>query len=46
MGYLGLKNAMDKYNGKTIKPKIDTGVFDVTTENIDSDEAQKALGNK
>jgi len=46
MGYLGLQAAMDKVKGKTIKKFIDTGVFSVTTENIDSDEAQKALGNK
>ncbi len=46
MGYLGLQAAMDKVKGKTIKKFIDTGVFSVTTENIASDEAQKALGNK
>ncbi|MCL6591553.1 MAG: ABC transporter substrate-binding protein [Firmicutes bacterium] len=46
MGYLGVKAAWDKIKGKKIKEFIDTGVFAVTTENIDTDEAQKALGNK
>jgi ribose transport system substrate-binding protein len=46
MGYLGVKTAWDKINGKPIKEFIDTGVFAVTTENINTDEAQKALGNK
>jgi ribose transport system substrate-binding protein len=46
MGYLGVKTAWDKIKGKQIKAFIDTGVFAVTTENIASDEAQKALGNK
>ncbi|MGE5607559.1 MAG: ABC transporter substrate-binding protein [Bacteroidota bacterium] len=46
MGYLGVKTAWDKINGKPFKEFIDTGVFAVTTENIKTDEAQKALGNK
>jgi ribose transport system substrate-binding protein len=46
MGYLGVKTAWDKIKGKPIKSFIDTGVFSVTTENIATDEAQKALGNK
>lgn len=46
MGYLGVKAAYDKINGKQIKDFIDTGVFAVTTQNIKTDEAQKALGNK
>lgn len=45
MGYMGIKAAMDKVKGKSIKKNIDTGVFSVTTENIASAEAQKALGN-
>jgi ribose transport system substrate-binding protein len=45
MGYLGVKTAMDKAQGKSVKKDIDTGVFAVTTENISSAEAQKALGN-
>lgn len=46
MGYLGVKAAWDKVKGKKIEEFIDTGVFGVTTKNIASDEAQKALGNK
>ncbi len=46
MGYLGVKAAWDKINGKKIEEFIDTGVFAVTTKNIKTDEAQKALGNK
>lgn len=46
MGYLGVKTAWDKIKGKKIKEFIDTGVFAVTTENIATDESQKALGNK
>jgi len=46
MGYLGVKTAWDKIKGKKIKDFVDTGVFGVTTENIATDEAQKALGNK
>lgn len=46
MGYLGVKAAMDKVKGKKIDEFIDTGVFGVTTQNIATDEAQKALGNK
>ena len=45
MGYLGVKAAMDAANKKKIKAFIDTGVFTVTTENINSAEAQAALGN-
>lgn len=46
MGYLGVKTAWEKIKGKSIKSFIDTGVFGVTTQNIATDEAQKALGNK
>lgn len=46
MGYLGVKTVWDKIKGKSIEKSIDTGVFGVTTENIETDEAQKALGNK
>ncbi|MDP4164940.1 MAG: substrate-binding domain-containing protein, partial [Bacillota bacterium] len=46
MGYMGVKTAWNKIKGKPIKEFIDTGVFSVTTQNIGTDEAQKALGNK
>jgi ribose transport system substrate-binding protein len=45
MGYLGVKTALDASSGKKVKKFVDTGVFAVTTENIKSAEAQKALGN-
>lgn len=45
MGYLGIKTAIDAANGKKVKEFVDTGVFAVTTDNIDTPEAQKALGN-
>jgi ribose transport system substrate-binding protein len=46
MGYLGVKTAWNKIKGKSIEKFIDTGVFGVTTENIATEQAQKALGNK
>jgi ribose transport system substrate-binding protein len=45
MGYMGVKIAIDAAEGKKVEKNIDTGVFAVTTDNIDSKEAQKALGN-
>jgi ribose transport system substrate-binding protein len=45
MGYLGIKTALDAANGKKVKKFVDTGTFVVTTENINTPEAQKALGN-
>lgn len=45
MGYKGLKIALDASNGKKVPKFVDSGTFVVTTENIDSAEAQKALGN-
>jgi len=45
MGYLGVKTAIDAAEGKSVKKFVDTGVFAVTTDNIKSAEAQKALGN-
>lgn len=45
MGYLGIKTALDASNGKKVNKFVDTGTFVVTTENINTPEAQKALGN-
>jgi ribose transport system substrate-binding protein len=45
MGYLGLKTALNASKGKRVEKFVDTGTFTVTTENINSREAQKALGN-
>jgi ribose transport system substrate-binding protein len=46
MGYMGVQEAYNKIKGKKVNEFVDTGVFSVTTKNIASDEAQKALGNK
>jgi ribose transport system substrate-binding protein len=46
MGYLGVKTAWNKIKGKPVQTFIDTGVFGVTTENIATEQAQKALGNQ
>jgi ribose transport system substrate-binding protein len=46
MGYLGVKTAWNKIKGKPVQKFIDTGVFGVTTENIATGQAQKALGNQ
>ena len=45
MGYKGVMTALNASQGKQVDAFIDTGTFTVTTENIDSAEAQKALGN-
>jgi ribose transport system substrate-binding protein len=45
MGFLGIKTALDAINKKKVNPFVDTGVFGVTTTNISSADAQKALGN-
>ena len=43
MGYLGVKAAVDKLNGKPVKKRIDTGVTVVTKENMNKPEIQKIL---
>jgi ribose transport system substrate-binding protein len=43
MGYLGVKAAVDKLNGKPVKKRIDTGVTVVTKENMNNPEIQKIL---
>ena len=44
MGYLGVKTAYDvAFLGKTVAPTMDSGVFMVTKENVDSQEAQNVL---
>ena len=35
MGYLGVKAVVDKINGKTVEPRVDTGVTFVTKANLD-----------
>jgi ribose transport system substrate-binding protein len=43
MGELGVKAILDIIAGKTVEPKIDTGVVLVTKDNIDKPEAQNVL---
>lgn len=44
MGYLGVKTAIQALNGETVEKRIDTGVYVVTRENINSPELKKLLG--
>ncbi len=44
MGYTGVKFAVDALNGKEIPKRVDTGVYIITKENIDTPEIQKLLG--
>ena len=43
MGYLGVKYAVDAVHGKAVPKRVDTGVYVVTNENLDSPEIQKLL---
>jgi ribose transport system substrate-binding protein len=43
MGYLGVKTALDMLNGEPVDKRIDTGVFVVTRENLESAEIQRLL---
>jgi ribose transport system substrate-binding protein len=43
MGYTGVKFAIDALNGKQIPKRVDTGVYIITRENLDSPEIQKLL---
>jgi ribose transport system substrate-binding protein len=43
MGYLGVSYAVDAVHGKSIPKRVDTGVYVVTRENLDSPEIQKLL---
>jgi len=43
MGYTGVKFAVEALNGKAIPKRVDTGVYIITRENIDSPETQKLL---
>lgn len=44
MGYTGVKFAVDALNGKQIPKRVDTGVYIITKDNINSPEIQKLLG--
>ncbi|MGA9363593.1 MAG: ABC transporter substrate-binding protein [Bacteroidota bacterium] len=43
MGYLGVRYAVDAVHGKVVPKRVDTGVYVVTRENLDSLEIQKLL---
>jgi ribose transport system substrate-binding protein len=43
MGYLGVKAAVDAKNGKKVEKRMDTGVYIITRENLNSPEIQKLL---
>jgi ribose transport system substrate-binding protein len=43
MGYLGVRTMVESLQGKTVQPKIDTGVMLVTKDNMGSPEVQALL---
>ena len=43
MGYLGVKYAIDAINGKEIEERIDTGVYVITKDNLNTEELQRLL---
>jgi len=43
MGYLGVKMAMHALRGEPVEKQVDTGVYVVTRENLDSPEIRKLL---
>lgn len=44
MGYLGVKAAFEHLNGMPVEKRIDTGVYIVTSENIDDPAIQRLIG--
>ncbi len=46
MGYLGVKAAVDKLNGKTVEKRIDTGVTLITKLNLETKEIQNLIHPK
>ena len=43
MGYLGVKYAGDAIHGKSVPKRVDTGVYVVTRENLETPEIQRLL---
>lgn len=43
MGYLGVKTMVDHLRGKTVDPRIDTGVIVVTPANLDSPDVKDLI---
>jgi ribose transport system substrate-binding protein len=44
MGYLGVKMAISALRGEPVEKNVDTGVYIVTRENLDSAEIRKLIG--
>ena len=43
MGYLGVKTMVDHLQGRTVEKRVDTGVWLITAENLDTPESQELL---
>lgn len=43
MGYLGVKTMVDHLQGRAVEKRVDTGVWLITPENLDSSETQQLL---
>jgi len=43
MGYLGVKTMVDHLQGRPVEKRVDTGVWLITPENLDGDEAKELL---
>jgi ribose transport system substrate-binding protein len=43
MGYLGVKAALEAMAKKPIEKRIDTGVYVITTENMETPEMRRVL---
>ena len=43
MGYLGVKTMVDHLRGRPVERRVDTGVWLITPENLDTPETQKLL---
>jgi ribose transport system substrate-binding protein len=46
MGYLGVKNAIAAIKKKKFESEVDTGVYTISSENIDSPEIKELLGSQ
>jgi ribose transport system substrate-binding protein len=43
MGYLGVKTMVDHLQGRAVEKRVDTGVWLITAENLDTPESQELL---
>jgi ribose transport system substrate-binding protein len=46
MGYLGVKNAIAAIKKEKFESEVDTGVYTISSENIDSPEIKELLGSQ